>query len=156
MRLERAAAGRQPRRVPWHPAGAPGACSAPPPGRAPAPRVASAGGGGGASAGQRRPGRPAGPRRAFLASRPSVVMSFPVLFFMGAATHFTLNPARNAGVWGSLLLAILALLEVNALAGTTGPTKQPIETVRGVIVTGIVTAAVVYFVAQAGLAPPTS
>ena len=109
-----------------------------------------------ASGGQANPAAPAAARRAFLASRTNVVMSFPMLFFMGAATHFTLNPARNAGVWGILLLAILALLEVNALAGTTGPTKKPIETVRGVIVTGIVTAAVVYFVAQAVLAPATS
>jgi len=109
-----------------------------------------------ASGGQANPAAPAAARRAFLASRTNVVMSFPMLFFMGAATHFTLNPARNAGLWGILLLAILALLEVNALAGTTGPTKKPIETVRGVIVTGIVTAAVVYFVAQAVLAPATS
>src|SRR6266571_6747593 len=100
--------------------------------------VAAAGGG------QANPAAAAAARRAFLASRTNVVMSFPMLFFMGAATHFTLNPARNAGLWGILLLAILALLEVNALAGTTGPTKKPIETVRGVIVTGIVTAAVVY------------
>jgi len=109
-----------------------------------------------ASGGQANPAAAAAARRAFLASRTNVVMSFPMLFFMGAATHFTLNPARNAGLWGILLLAILALLEVNALAGTTGPTKKPIETVRGVIVTGIVTAAVVYFVAQAVLAPATS
>jgi len=109
-----------------------------------------------ASGGQANPAAPAAARRAFLASRTNVVMSFPMLFFMGAATHFTLNPARNAGLWGILLLAILALLEVNVLAGTTGPTKKPIETVRGVIVTGIVTAAVVYFVAQAVLAPATS
>ncbi len=109
-----------------------------------------------ASGGQANPAAPAAARRAFLASRTNVVMSFPMLFFMGAATHFTLNPARNAGLWGILLLAILALLEVNALAGTTGPAKKPIETVRGVIVTGIVTAAVVYFVAQAVLAPAMS
>jgi len=109
-----------------------------------------------ASGGQANPAAPAAARRAFLASRTNVVMSFPMLFFMGAATHFTLNPARNAGLWGILLLAILALLEVNAVVGTTGPTKKPIETVRGVIVTGIVTAAVVYFVAQAVLAPAMS
>src|SRR3989449_3739299 len=37
-------------------------------------------------------------RRAFLASRTNVVMSFPMLFFMGAASHFTLNPAGNRGL----------------------------------------------------------
>jgi VIT1/CCC1 family predicted Fe2+/Mn2+ transporter len=52
-----------------------------------------------------------------------------------------------------LLLVIIALLEINALVGTTGPTKKPIETVRGVIVTGFITAFVVYFLAQAVLRP---
>jgi hypothetical protein len=70
---------------------------------------------------------------------------------MGAASHLSLDPARNAGLFGVLLLVILALLEINALTGTTGPTKKPIETVRGVIVTGFVTTAIVYAVAQAVL-----
>jgi uncharacterized membrane protein len=106
-----------------------------------------------ASGGQADPkAGPAG-RRAFLASRTNVVMSFPMLFFMGAATHFPLDPVRNAGLYGVLLLLVLALLEINALAGTTGPTKTPIETVRGVIVTGFVTTAIVYLLAQAVLSP---
>ncbi len=76
-----------------------------------------------------------------------------MLFFMGAASHFTLPAGANRGLWGVLLLVILALLEINALVGTTGPTKKPIETVRGVIVTGVVTAAVVYYLALAVLSP---
>lgn len=106
-----------------------------------------------ASGGQADSKAGAAGRRAFLASRTNVVMSFPMLFFMGAASHFTLNPSRNAGLWGVLLLGVLALLEINALAGTTGPTKKPIETVRGVIVTGFVTTAIVYALAQAVLGP---
>ena len=109
--------------------------------------VAAAGGG------QANPAAAAAGRRAFLVSRTNVVMSFPMLFFMGAASHFALDPARNAGLFGILLLVILALLEVNALTGTTGPTKKPIETVRGVIITAIVTTAIVYAVAQAVLSP---
>jgi len=38
--------------------------------------------------------------------------------------------------------------------GTTGPTKKPIETVRGVIVTGVVTALLVYWIALAVLSAP--
>ena len=104
-----------------------------------------------ASGGQADPKAAAAGRRAFLASRTNVVFSFPMLFFMGAASHLSLDPARNAGLFGVLLLVILALLEINALTGTTGPTKKPIETVRGVIVTGFVTTAIVYALAQAVL-----
>jgi len=104
-----------------------------------------------ASGGQADPKAAAAGRRAFLASRTNVVLSFPMLFFMGAASHLTLDPSHNAGLFGVLLLVVLALLEINALAGTTGPTKKPIETVRGVIVTGFVTTAIVYALAQAVL-----
>lgn len=107
--------------------------------------VATAGGG------QANPAAAAAGRRAFLASRTNVVFSFPMLFFMGAASHFTLGAGGNRGLWGLLLVAIIALLEINALVGSAGPTKKPIETVRGVIVTGLVTAAVVYLIAQAVL-----
>ena len=110
--------------------------------------VATAGGG------QANPAAAAAARRAFLASRTNVVFSFPMLFFMGAASHFTLPAGGNRGLWAVVLLVIIALFEINALVGTTGPAKKPIETVRGVIVTGFVTAALVYFIALAVLSPP--
>src|SRR3989441_2996710 len=91
-----------------------------------------------AGGGQANPAAAGAARRAFLASRTNVVLSFPMLFLMGAASHFTLPASGNRGLWAVILLVILALLEVNALVGTTGPTKKPIETVRGVIVTGVV------------------
>jgi uncharacterized membrane protein len=109
--------------------------------------VAAAGGG------QANPAAPAAARRAFLASRTNVVFSFPMLFFMGSASHFTLPAAGNRGLWAVLLLAIIGLIEINALVGTTGPTKKPLETVRSVIVTGLVTAIVVYLIAVAVLRP---
>ncbi|HUL03724.1 MAG TPA: urate hydroxylase PuuD [Gemmatimonadales bacterium] len=104
-----------------------------------------------ASGGQANPAAAAAGRRAFLASRTNVVFSFPMLLFMGAASHFALSPARNAGLFGLLLLAVIVLLELNALTGSTGPTKKPLETVRSVIITGFVTALVVYCLAQAVL-----
>ena len=107
--------------------------------------VAAAGGG------QANPLAAGAARRAFLASRTNVVLSFPMLFFMGAASHFPLNALGNRMLWGIALLLILALLEINALVGSAGPTKQPIETVRGVVVTGFVTAALVYGIAQVTL-----
>jgi uncharacterized membrane protein len=112
--------------------------------------VATAGGG------QANPAAAGAGRRAFLASRTNVVLSFPMLFFMGAASHFPLNASGSRGVWGVILLLILALLEVNALMGSAGPTKKPIETVRGVIVTGFVTAVLVYLIAGAVLVAPVA
>ncbi len=109
--------------------------------------VATAGGG------QANPAAAGAARRAFLASRTNVVFSFPMLFFMGAASHFTLPAGGHRGLWAVVLLVIIALLEINALVGTTGPAKKPIETVRGVIVTGFVTAVLVYLIAQAVLSP---
>src|SRR5467141_1645943 len=109
--------------------------------------VATAGGG------QANPAAAGAARRAFLASRTNVVFSFPMLFFMGAASHFTLPAGGNRGLWAVVLLVIIALLEINALVGTTGPTKKPIEPVRGVILTGVVTAALVYYIALAVLRP---
>jgi len=102
-----------------------------------------------AGGGQANAAAPAAARRAFLASRTNVVFSFPMLFFMGAASHLTFSAAAGGGAFAIALLAVIGLLELNALTGDKGPTKQPIETVRGVIVTGLVTAAVMYGLASA-------
>src|SRR2546425_8071409 len=107
--------------------------------------VATAGGG------HANPAAAGAEPRAFLASRTHVLVSFPMLFFMGAASHFTLPAGGNRGLWAVVLLVIIALFEINALVGTAGPTKKPIETVRGVTITGLVTAALVYWIAQAVL-----
>src|SRR5207245_1291952 len=73
--------------------------------------------------------------------------------FLSGATILGLRRASWSHLWAVVLLVIIALLEINSLVGTTGPTKKPIETVRGVIVTGVVTALVVYWIALAVLSP---
>ncbi|MBI4421837.1 MAG: urate hydroxylase PuuD [Gemmatimonadetes bacterium] len=83
-------------------------------------------------------------RRAFLASRSNVVLSFPMLFFMGAASHLPFNIVGSTGWYALLIAAVLVLVEANALAGSSGPMKQPLETVSSVITTGLVVAFVVY------------
>jgi hypothetical protein len=70
-----------------------------------------------------------------------------MLFFMGAATHFQPDPAPSAGGVG-LILALIILIELNALVGTSGPTKQPIEKTSGVITSGLVLTAVLYFLVE--------
>jgi uncharacterized membrane protein len=103
--------------------------------------VATAGGG------QANPRAAGAARRAFLASRTNVVFSVPMLFFMGAASHFPV-PVGNLGMYWAVVLVLAALVEINALTGDKGATKKPLETVRSVIVTGFVFWAVVYVVVE--------
>ncbi len=64
-----------------------------------------------------------------------------MLFFMGAAniTPCCRHP-QHGGIAGWLLLTaiVIALVEINALRGTTGPTKQPLDSVSGAITSGFV------------------
>ena len=98
-----------------------------------------------ASGGQANAAAPAAARRAFLASRTNVVFSIPMLFFMGAASHFTVPGGGNHTAYWLGVIVVIALLEINALTATTGPTTKPIEKIPGVIVTGFVVWAVVYY-----------
>src|SRR6266571_121926 len=56
-----------------------------------------------ASGGQANAAAPVAARRAFLASRTNVVFSIPMLFYMGAASHFTLPGGGNhAAYWAAV------------------------------------------------------
>ena len=90
------------------------------------------------SGGQADPKAPSAGRRAFLTSRTNVVFSIPMLFFMGAASHLPPIVAGNRVLYWLDVLAVIALLEINALVGTTGATKQSLEKIPGVITTGFV------------------
>lgn len=107
--------------------------------------VATAGGA------QANPAAAGAGRRAFLASRTNVVFSVPMLFFMGAASHFPVPTASGRGAYWAAILILAALVEANALVGDKGAAKKPLETVRSVIVTGFVLAAVIYGVVEAVL-----
>jgi len=107
-----------------------------------------------ASGGQANAAAPAAARRAFLASRTNVVFSIPMLFFMGAASHFTVPGGGNHLAYWIALFVLVALIQINALTATTGPTTKPIEKIPGVIITGFVVWAVVYYgLVRAFLAP---
>lgn len=92
---------------------------------------------------------PALARRAFLASRTNTLLSVPLLFFMGAASHLAIavDPAK-VSIWLGFVVAIVALIEINALTADKGPTTKPIETVKGVIHMGLFLAVVFYVVAE--------
>ena len=84
-------------------------------------------------------------RRAFLASRTNTLFSIPMLFFMAAASHLPIpvDPSQIL-TWAIVAGVIVLLVEANALTATTGITTQPIETVRGVITSGLVLTLVLY------------
>ncbi len=92
---------------------------------------------------------PALARRAFLASRTNTLLSVPLLFFMGAASHLAIavDPAK-VSIWLGFVVAIVALIEINCLVADKGPTTKPIETVKGVIHMGLFFAVVFYVVAE--------
>jgi len=92
---------------------------------------------------------PALARRTFLASRTNTMMSIPLLFFMGAASHLAIQvDASHVATWMGFVVAMVALFEINALVGDKGPTKKPIESIPGVIHMGLFFAILFYVVAE--------
>lgn len=80
--------------------------------------------------------------QALLASRTNVLFSIPLLFFMGASRHLTLNIPEDFSpgmVYGVVTLIILAL-EANAVVGKIGPMAKP----KGVIHAGLGLLVVLY------------
>jgi uncharacterized membrane protein len=84
---------------------------------------------------------PAG-RRAALASRTNVLFSIPMLFFMGAASHYPqiATNFRPSGLAAWLIIdgLIIVLIEINALVGSQGSTKKPLDSISGVIWSGFI------------------
>ena len=75
--------------------------------------------------------------RANVASRTNTLLSIPMLFFMGAASHLPLavTDSSNVGVFWIVLAILLALLEYNAIKGKT---YQLMTTVKQVLTSGFV------------------
>jgi uncharacterized membrane protein len=93
---------------------------------------------------------PAIARRAFLASRTNTLLSIPLLFFMGTASHLPIPVADGkAGLFLGLVVVLLVLIQANALLADKGPTTKPIEKPVGVIHSGLALALILYFLAEA-------
>ncbi|MGH7836651.1 MAG: urate hydroxylase PuuD [Candidatus Binataceae bacterium] len=93
---------------------------------------------GGAAA---NPAAAAAGRRGSIASRTNVLFSIPMLFFMGAASHYPVaRTFTDGGLWLWIIFVggIIALIEINALVGTQGPTKKPLDSISGVIWAGLI------------------
>lgn len=98
-----------------------------------------------AQGGQAIPEAAARARRAALASRTNTLFSIPMLFYMGAASHLTLfGEAKAGGIAGLIVIGgiITAAVEANALVGSQGPTKKPLDTVSGTLWAGFILAAI--------------
>ncbi len=91
--------------------------------------------------------------RSGVASRTNTMLSIPMLFFMGAASHLPMFAQTSAGakVGALILLAIVvAAVEFNALAGPATPDKahggkKMLATLNGTFVAGFVLTAILYF-----------
>jgi uncharacterized membrane protein len=100
-----------------------------------------------AQGGQAIPEAAALGQRAGFASRTNTLFSIPMLFYMGAASHLSLfgSVTRGQKVTMAVLCAAITLaVELNALCGTSGPTKKPLSTIKGTIHAGFILAAVFY------------
>lgn len=98
-----------------------------------------------AQGGQAIPEAAACGRRAALTSRTNTLFSIPMLFYMGAARHYTMfSEATAGGIAGMIVVGgiIIAAVEANALVGSQGPTKKPLDTVSGTLWAGFILAAI--------------
>lgn len=78
--------------------------------------------------------------KALLASRTNTLFSLPMLFFMGSSAHLSSGALGTAGTGFWAALAIIIVLEINAIVGKQGP----MTTVSGVITSGFVLTAVLW------------
>jgi uncharacterized membrane protein len=100
-----------------------------------------------ASGGQPLPDAAARGRRAALTSRTNTVFSIPMLFFMGAASHYNLVGPGGLSAWvWIIILIIIGAVELNCLMGTQGPTKKPLDSVSGALWFGFILTAVIYVI----------
>ena len=88
-----------------------------------------------ASGGQALPEAAGAARRAALTSRTNTVFSIPMLFYMGAASHYgsMVGQGTSRVLYWILVFIILGAVEWNALMGTQGPTKKPLDSVSGAL-----------------------
>lgn len=98
--------------------------------------------------GQAIPEAAARGQRSGFASRTNTLLSIPMLFFMGAASHLSMaEPTTRGAKIGALILLIvvLAAAEINALVGTTGAGKKMLSTLTGTFWGGFILTAILYF-----------
>jgi len=99
-----------------------------------------------ASGGQALPAAAGAGRRSGLASRTNTVFSIPMLLYMGAASHFPqmVHQFTSRGLFWLLVIIIVGAVEANALIGTQGATKVPLDSVKGALWFGFLLAGILF------------
>lgn len=99
-----------------------------------------------ASGGQALPAAAGSARRAALASRTNTVFSIPMLLYMGAASHYPamVGHADSRALFWIVMLIIIGAVELNALVGTQGVAKQPLDSVKGTLWFGFLLAGILF------------
>ena len=97
--------------------------------------------------GQAIPEAAARGQRAGFASRTNTLLSIPMLFLMGAASHLPmLVRTTRAGKVGALILLLIVLVaaEYNAMVGTAGAGKKMLSTLKATFWAGFILTAIIY------------
>jgi uncharacterized membrane protein len=99
-----------------------------------------------ASGGQALPAAAGAGRRGALASRTNTVFSIPMLLYMGAASHYPqmVHQFTARGLFWLLVIIIIGAVEANALVGTQGATKVPLDSVKGALWFGFLLAGILF------------
>ena len=87
-------------------------------------------------------------------SRTNTMLSIPMLFFMGAASHLAMpGPMSGGQKWGALILLAIVIIavEFNALAGPamgdkTSGGKKMLASLKKTFWAGFILTAILYFV----------
>jgi uncharacterized membrane protein len=90
--------------------------------------------------------------RGGVTSRTNTMLSIPMLFFMGAASHLAMADPRSGGAKLAalvLLVIVMAVVEINAVAGPATPDKASggkklLSTLKGTFWAGFVLTAILY------------
>jgi uncharacterized membrane protein len=90
--------------------------------------------------------------RAGVTSRTNTLLSIPMLFFMGAASHLRMADLTSSGQgWAAFifLVIVMAIVEINAVAGPATPDrasagKKLLATLNGTFWAGFILTAVLY------------
>lgn len=98
-----------------------------------------------AAGGEASPDQPSAAAKALLASRTNTLFSLPMVFFMLSSGHMKLGGPLGGMDYGFIVaLVIIALIEINAIFGKTGP----ITTVKGVIWSSVALTAVMALIVR--------